>query len=253
MSVRLSDREWEVIWAFLQRQPGIYVRNAAKTRRFVEALLWMVRSGSQWRLLPADYGRWNSVYRRFARWQGLGLWQRLLEHLALAEADAEYLILDSTTVRAHPCAAGARKADGGQAAQALGRSAGGFSTKLHVAVDGLGNPLRVRLTGGQRHDSSQATALMTGLDFQYLIADRGYAAQPLIDQIEAHGAQAVIPPHPRALRKRPYDTWLYRERHLVECFFNKLKHFRRVFARFDKLDVRFLAIVQFVCALIWLR
>lgn len=253
MSVRLSDREWHVIWAFWQGQQGIYVRNAAKTRRFLEAFLWIARSGSQWRLLPAGYGRWNSVYRRFARWQHLGIWQRLLEHLATAEPDLEYLILDSTTVRAHPCAAGAPQAAGGQAAQALGRSAGGFSTKIHVAVDGLGNPLRVRLTGGQRHDSSQAAALIADLEFQHVIADRGYAAQTLIDQIEAQGAAAVIPPHPRSLIARPYDRWLYRERHLVECFFNKLKHFRRVFARFDKLDVRFLAIVQFVCALIWLR
>ena len=165
----------------------------------------------------------------------------------------ENVILDSTTVRAHPCAAGARKSDGGQAAQALGRSAGGFSTKIHITVDGLGNPLRVQLSAGQRHDISQAPALIADLTFAHLIADRGYAAQPLIDLIEARGAEAVIPPHPRAHAKRPYDTWRYRERHLVECLINKIKHFRRVFSRFDKLAPRFLAFVQFVCALIWLR
>ncbi len=252
MSVRLKDREWTVIWAFLQGQPGLYVANAAKTRRFIEAFLWISRSGSQWRLLPAAYGRWNSIYRRFARWQKRGVWQRLFESLS-ADPDLENAILDSTTVRAHPCAAGARKVDGGQAAQALGRSAGGFSTKIHVTVDGLGNPVRVHLSAGQRHDISQAPQLIAGLRFEHAIADRGYAAQSLIDAIEAQGAEAVIPPHPRAHTARPYDTWLYRERHLVECFFNKIKHFRRVFTRFDKLDVRFLAIVQFVCALIWLR
>lgn len=252
MNVRLADESWVTILAFLRTEPNIYVGNAAQTRRFVEAFLWIVRSGSQWRLLPAAYGRWNSIYKRFARWQKLGVWQRLLEHVA-HEPDLENVILDSTTVRAHPCAAGARKRDGGQAAQALGRSAGGFSTKIHISVDGLGNPLRVRLSGGQRHDISQAPEMLTDLTCEHVVADRGYAAETFIEQIRQQGAQPVIPPHPRAHAKLVYDTWRYRERYLVECFINKIKHFRRVFSRFDKLDVRFLAIVQFVCALIWLR
>ncbi len=252
MSVRLSDEQWNVIWAFLRAEPHVYVSQESKTRRFIEAILWIARSGSQWRLLPAPYGRWNSIYRRFARWPQRGVWQRLLEQVAV-DPDLENVMLDSTILRAHPCAAGARQVDGGQAAQALGRSAGGFSTKIHLVVDGLGNPLRVHLSGGQRHDSSQAPALLADLTCGHVIADCGYAAQWLIALIEARGAEAVIPPHPRAHAKRPYDTWRYRERHLIECFINKIKHFRHVFARFDKLACRFLAIVQFVCALVWLR
>lgn len=147
----------------------------------------------------------------------------------------------------------AHKKSGGQEAQALGRSRGGFSTKVHVVVDGLGNALRLGLTGGQAHDMTQASDLLAGLATASVIANRGYAAQALVDQIVDSGAEAVIPPHPRAKTKRDYDRWLYRERHLVECFINKIKHFRRVFSRFDKLAHRYAGFLYLVSTMIWLR
>lgn len=137
--------------------------------------------------------------------------------------------------------------------QALGRSRGGFSCKLHITVDGLGNPLRLLLTAGQCHDSTQAQALLADFDFVRLIADRGYAAAHFLDYLAHRGIEAVIPPHQRAKVLREYDAWLYRERHLVECFINKIKHFRRLFSRFEKLDTSYLGFLHFVSALIWLR
>ena len=80
-------------------------------------------------------------------------------------------------------------------AQVLGCSRGGFSCKLHLTVDGLGNPLRVRLTAGQRHDSTQAVALLEGFTFERVIADRGYAAAAFIALVEERGSEVVIPPH----------------------------------------------------------
>ena len=135
----------------------------------------------------------------------------------------------------------------------MGRSRGGFSTKVHIVVDALGNPLRLRLTGGQVHDITQAADLLKGLTFDQAIADRGYAAQTLVDTITASGAVAVIPPHQSAKTPREYDHWVYRERHLVECFINKAKHFRRVFSRFDKLAHRYAGFLYLVSTLIWLR
>ena len=135
----------------------------------------------------------------------------------------------------------------------MGRSRGGFSTKIHVTVDGLGNPLRLDLTAGQRHDIIKAYDLISDLDFDFIIADRSYGAQDFVDKIFASGAQAVIPPKKNAKEPREYDTWRYRERHLIECFIGKIKHFRRVFSRFDKLAQRYLGFVQFVSTLIWLR
>ena len=145
------------------------------------------------------------------------------------------------------------KKSGGQDSQALGRSRGGFSTKVHVAVDALGNPLRLLLTAGPRHDAPQAAALIEHYEPQALIADKGYDSDELIEAVTAKGIVAVIPPKKNRLVQREYDRHLYRERHLVECFINKIKHYRRVFSRFEKLSKNYLGFLSFVSALVWLR
>jgi transposase len=117
----------------------------------------------------------------------------------------------------------------------------------------LGNPLRFRLTPGQRHDITQAQYLLEGFDFERLIADRGYSAAHFVEYLLDRGIEAVIPPHQHARILREYDRWLYRERHLVECLINKIKHFRRIFSRFDKLDSSYSGFLNFVGVLIWLR
>jgi transposase len=117
----------------------------------------------------------------------------------------------------------------------------------------LGNAVRLRLTAGQASDIKQAPALIAGFTCEFVIADKAYDSDPFIAQINAQGATAVIPPRKNRTQPRAYDEHLYRERHLVECFINKLKQFRRVFSRFDKLDRNFLSFVYFVSAIIWLR
>src|SRR5829696_5385431 len=109
--VRLSDDQWTKIRDCLRADPNVYVGNEAECRRFVEAVKWMSRSGAQWRLLPAEYGNWNSVYKRFVRWCEAGVWERMLTHFA-HQPDMENGMIDSTIVRAHPCAAGAQKKRG---------------------------------------------------------------------------------------------------------------------------------------------
>lgn len=145
--------------------------------------------------------------------------------------------------------------NGDQGAQALGRSRGGFSTKIHVSVDGLGNPLRFLLTAGQRHDITQAEALVVGfLELaDYLIGDRSYDAKDFIEHIVNQGAEPVIPSSKTRTAQRDYDKHLYKERHLVECLINKMKHFRRVFSRYEKLASRYLGFLNLTAALIWLR
>src|SRR5574338_1065128 len=110
-TVTLSDDQWTKIRDFLKEDPNAYVGQEVECRRFVEAVLWVGRSGAQWRLLPNEYGQWNTIYKRFARWCNAGVWERMLTTFA-EDADMESVMIDSTIVRAHPCAAGAQKKRG---------------------------------------------------------------------------------------------------------------------------------------------
>ena len=141
----------------------------------------------------------------------------------------------------------------GQQNEALGRSSGGFSSKLHALVDGLGNPLRFILTPGATHDITQAHELLQGIKGENILGDRAYDAESLLQLIAQMKAQAVIPPRRNRKQHREYDKVVYQERHLIECFFNKLKYYRRVFSRFDKRGNNYLAFVYFASSLIWLR
>lgn len=107
-NIEFSDGQWSKIYSFLLSDLNVYAGNESDCRLFVEAVLWMARSGAQWRLLPETYGNWNSVYKRFARWEENGVWERMLKHF-IEDPDMENLMLDGTIIRAHPCAAGAKK------------------------------------------------------------------------------------------------------------------------------------------------
>ena len=137
--------------------------------------------------------------------------------------------------------------------QALGRSRGGHSTKIHLATDGLGNAIRFILTGGERNDITQAEALLENLFPDYVIADKGYDADNFVLLLKKRNVEAVIPSKINRKIQRAIDTDLYKERHLIECLIGRLKHFRRVFSRFDKLARNYLSFVQFASTILWLR
>ena len=119
--------------------------------------------------------------------------------------------------------------------------------------DALGNPLRFIVTGGERHDSTQAQALLEGFHAHAVLADKGYDADELITWIQETGAVVVIPPRSNRTVLRDYDTVLYKERNLVERMFGYLKHFRRVATRYDKTALSFLSFVQLAASYLWLK
>jgi transposase len=137
--------------------------------------------------------------------------------------------------------------------QSLGRSRGGFSTKIHLATDALGNAVRFLLTGGERNDITQAQALVKDFVAEYVIADKGYDSEAFVSRLKEQDSEAVIPSRATNKVQREIDTHLYKERHLVEHQIGKLKHFRRVFSRFDKLAKNYLSFIYFASTLIWLR
>jgi transposase len=128
-----------------------------------------------------------------------------------------------------------------------------LTTKIHALVDALGNPANLMLTAGQIHDLACAQGLIENADPQALIADKAYDADPLIDSLGEREITPVIPPKSNRKTKRDCDFALYRERNLIERFFNKIKHFRAIATRYDKLSRNFLAAVQLVSAIILLN
>ena len=136
--------------------------------------------------------------------------------------------------------------------QAIGRSRVGLTTKIHAAVDALGNPVRTILTAGQQADITQAEALIAGFAANSVLADKGYDADAFVAKIESQGAHAVIPPRSNRNEQRAVDWYLYKNRNLVERFFNRLKQYRRVATRYDKLDTSFLCFIFLACSIIWL-
>jgi putative transposase len=128
-----------------------------------------------------------------------------------------------------------------------------LSTKIHAAGDALGNPVRLIGSPGQRNDIAFAHALIEGIAAEVTIADKGYDADPFCEKIAETGSRVVIPPRRNRALQRSYDADLYKERNNIERFFSKLKQFRRVATRYDKLLVNFMGFVKLAAIAIWLK
>lgn len=139
--------------------------------------------------------------------------------------------------------------------KAVGISRGGRTTKIHTLVDGLGNPLAFRLSPGNEHDSTHAVPLLGQVNIagSNILGDKAYGAKAILEYIDAQGATYTIPPRSDVNVPWPVDWHTYKERHLIECFFQKLKWFRRIFTRYDKLDSSFLAFVYIAAIAILLK
>ncbi|WP_446469439.1 IS5 family transposase [Xenorhabdus stockiae] len=243
----ISDRAWDLLEPHLPGRKGAWGSVAEDNRRFINGVFWILRTGAPWRDLHTDYGDWKNTHRRFCRWRDKGIWEKLLEHL-VNDPDFEWLLIDASHIKVHPDAAGAQ---GGN--QDMGITKGGFNTKIHLAVDAHGMPVRMVITSGTTADCSQAERLIEGLDAEHLLADRGYDSNAIVEKAEQQGMQVQIPSRKNRKIIREYDRELYRLRHLVENAFLYLKRWRGIATRYAKNSASFLAAVQIRCLVLWLN
>ena len=248
----LTNQEWEKISPLLPpeqtNKPG---RPRKSNRLMLNAMVWMAKSGAPWRDLPEYYGPWKSVYSRFRKWLDCGILKEIFKELSLG-AELSEISIDASIVQAHQHSAGAPK---NGPVNEIGHSRGGNSTKIHVAVDAYGYPISIIISEGQRSDVKYAIPVLENIDIagSDVLADRGYDCWELIDYIYENGGEPTIPSKKGAKFKRKCDWWKFKERHLVEKYFLKLKIFRRIATHYDKLASTYLGFIFLASILIWLK
>nr|WP_233581867.1 IS5 family transposase [Legionella septentrionalis] len=245
----LKEKQWEKIKDLLPGRKQSVGVTAQDNRLFVEAVLYRYRAGISWRDLPERFGDFRVIHTRHTRWSKTGIWEKIF--IALSEdSDNEYVMIDSTIVR-HQHSAGAKKKKGDEA---IGRSSGGLSTKIHATCDALGNPTGFHLTGGQAHDLDGADVLLENMCADALLADKAYDAEDrVLKKLKGKACEAVIPPKSVRKIKRKYDKFLYYSRHLIENFFCKLKQFSAIATRYDKRANNFLGGIYLAATVILLN
>jgi transposase len=255
----LADRQWDVLESLLNEVRPWAARPIRAFRRTIEAIVWRQQDGAKWRSIPAELGPWWMAAQTFIRWARLGVWERL-HRLAQGHRGLELgmVSLDGTIIRAPQKAAGARKEgltpEASAAAQALGRSRGGYGTKGHVLADAGGRAIAVTLTPGQAAERPQAEELLGFLPGtpMWTVADRGYSSHALRGAIWGLGSIPVIPTRkneaPVACR-----AWIYANRERVERLWSRLEEWRAVATRYDKTARSFLGVLSLAAAFDWIR
>ena len=242
----LTDERWSKLKAMMLKM-NIY--NKPTLRQTTEGILYRIRVGCPWRDLPVDFGAWNAIYKRFNEWSRSEKLIQIFSSL-IVDPDLEWSFVDGSIVKAHQHSSGAVSGN----ETAIGQSVAGHTTKIHMAVDSYGLPIHFTVTGGEVHDCKEAPNLIAALPkVAYVVADRGYDSQDLREQIIEQGATPVLPRRRNStVGNNDIDWCLYKYRHLVENIFARLKHFRAIATRYDKLKRNFEGALALVCAFLWL-
>ncbi|PZU79772.1 MAG: IS5 family transposase [Shinella sp.] len=241
----LSDEAWAAIEQHLPtNQPGA---RRVDDRRVISGILHVLKIGCRWRDVPPEYGPAKTIYNRYHRWSRRRIWQRIFEKMAASGPVPEELSIDSTHIKAHRSA---QNSKGGHT-QAIGTSRGGRTSKIHCLADDRGRPVAFVLTPGNIADIRMAIPLLEAVSpTRRLLADKAYDADSLREWLTGHGIKAVIPSS--AARKKPYhlDRKAYCRRNVIERLFCRLKDWRRIATRYDRLATNYLSAVALVSIII---
>ena len=243
----LTDEKWMKLSTIMLETGRIYKK--PEHRMTMEGILYRMRVGCPWRDLPEDFGDWSAIFRRFNLWSKKGILMKLFKEL-VNEADTEWEFIDGSIVKAHQHSTGAATED----SEAIGKSRGGNTTKIHMAVDSYGLPIDFKISGGEVHDSKMAVGLIDILPkASYIIADKGYDSEDIRDKARETGATPVIPRKKNSKTGNADMDWcLYKYRHLVENIFARLKHYRAIATRYDKLQRNYTSMLALACSMVWL-
>ena len=212
----------------------------------MRGILIILSQGCKWRAIDRPEANWNSVYQYFRRWTREGVFAQIFAQIELP-LQGSRRFLDATHVKMHRCACNPA---GGQSSQAMGRTKGGMNTKIHAIVDEAGQPIRLLLSAGHDADISQAQTLAEEIPGTMLVADKGYDSDPFRHWLLERGITPCIPPRSNRLAPCRYSPRSYRKRHLVENFFERIKNFRRVATRYDKLAETYLSFACLAATLV---
>ena len=244
----ISDSQWKIIEPHLPK-PKSTGRPALNPRTVFNAIFWVLDSGAKWRYIPTEFGNWNSIYHKFRSWSDSGVFENILQSL-VEDCRKFYLVeMDSTFCKVHQHAAGARKILGNQN---IGVSRGGKTTKIHALVNEHFQLIGVDLTGGNVHDSEVAIRLLSkvALSGKKFLSDRAFCSEEIREYISQEKATACIPDKSNAVNLHDFDKELYKARNIVERFFQRIKTFRHIATRYDKLSDCFLNFVFLASILI---
>jgi transposase len=208
-----------------------------------------MRTGCPWRDVPSVFGNWNSIFQQFNRWSLKNKLPNIFKTL-VQNPDLEWEFIDGSIVKAHQHSTGAASSED----QAIGKSVAGNTTKIHMAVDAYGLPIHFEITGGEVHDCKVSPEFISKLPAaDYTVADRGYDSEELRQMIKGRLSTPVIPRKNNSkIGNDDIDWSLYKLRHLVENVFARLKHFRAIATRYDKLKRNYTSMLAFACGFLWL-
>lgn len=242
----LTDERWTELKPILLKA-GVY--DKPNLRMTLEGIIYRVRTGCPWRDVPEEFGAWNSIFNDFNRWSKQGKIARVFE-IVFADCDTTCEFIDGSYIKAHQHAAGARKGE----ETAIGKSRGGYTTKIHLVVDSWGRPVAFTITAGNVNDCTEAPEVLTlALPAEVVVGDKGYDSESLRKHIETAGTKPVIPRKSNSIKGNDDMDWgMYRFRHLVENALCRLKHYRALATRYDKLRRNFASVVALACCVAWL-